>query len=180
MITDKNRSGWFGASDVSYIMGNWTTQSFKNWWLEKLDLRKNAFESKAMRTGTYFEHKILDKIPGVEKDRQVLLPEYRLRINLDGNTENTIYEVKTTGKDNFKPSKSNIGQVNIQMFGTGIRKAFVVSYCLMPEDYRNYFAEIDEDRMAFHAIEYDEEFIEKFLERITKLKECMGNGVMQK
>ena len=36
MIHNHDRSGWFGASDTSTIMGNWATETFRKWWLEKL------------------------------------------------------------------------------------------------------------------------------------------------
>ena len=38
MIADQDRSGWFGASDTSYVMGNWHTKTFKDWWLKKMGL----------------------------------------------------------------------------------------------------------------------------------------------
>ena len=36
VISEQDRSGWFGASDTSYIMGNWNTKTFKNWWAKKI------------------------------------------------------------------------------------------------------------------------------------------------
>ena len=74
MITNKDRSGWFGASDTSFVIGNYNTKTFKNWWLEKLGIRQNTFVNKAMKVGTYYEHKILDTIPNIKKDRQILIP----------------------------------------------------------------------------------------------------------
>ena len=51
MIHNHDRSGWFGASDTSTIMGNWETETFRKWWLEKLGLRENRFHTPAMSIG---------------------------------------------------------------------------------------------------------------------------------
>lgn len=128
MIADKDRSGWFGASDVSYMVGNTATKSFARWWLEKLGVSKNDYTNAAMRAGTHFEHRILDSLEiSIEKDRQILIPELRLRVNLDGCTEDTIYEVKTYNrKKGFVLSKKYRQQVCVQMYATRIsRYAFL-------------------------------------------------------
>lgn len=180
MITDKDRSGWFGASDVSFITGNYETATFKKWWLEKLGLRKSNLNTKALRAGTYFEHKILDAIGVKDRDRQILLPEIKLRVNLDGEKDGVIYEVKTTKADNFKPSKYHREQVNVQMYATGFRKAYIVGYLLTDADYENYFSPIDTERIGLHKIEYNEEFITKFLSDIEYLSNCLEKGEMPK
>jgi hypothetical protein len=181
MIADKDRSGWFGASDTAMIMGNWTTATFKKWWLEKLGLHTSTINTKAMKAGTQYEHKILDTIPNVTKDRQILIPELKLRVNLDGETEDTIYEVKTHSAERpFKVPKNYCQQVNVQMFATGKKTAYIVAYGLTDGDYKNYFREIDKDRITYNKIEYDEEFIESYLERLKYLCECLEKGVMPK
>ena len=83
MIGSKDRSGWFGASDTSQIVGNWQTKTFKNWWMEKLGIRENHISTMPMRAGTAYEHRILDayKQP-MRKDHQILIPELRLRVIL--------------------------------------------------------------------------------------------------
>ena len=159
MIADKDRSGWFGASDTATIMGNYGTATFKNWWLEKMGLHTNSVNTKAMKAGTAYEHKILDTIPNVVKDRQIIIPELRLRVNLDGETDDTIHEVKTHKDTEFKPPKKYIQQVNVQMFASGKRKAQIDAYRLTEADYLNYFNEIDLDRLTIHPVAYDEEFI---------------------
>ena len=62
MISDNDRSGWFGASDTKYIMGNWNTKTFQNWWLTKLGISTSNFRNTAMNAGTYYEHAILDAL----------------------------------------------------------------------------------------------------------------------
>ena len=179
MIETKDRSGWFGASDTDYIIGNWETKSFTNWWLIKLGVHRSDFENIAMNAGTHKEHQILGYIGAVETDKQILLPELRLRVNLDGNTEDTIYEVKTHSAD--KPFKCPIKykrQVWVQMYASGYKKAYIVAYALKNEDYRNYFLAVDKDRVQTIPIEYNEEFIRKtYLPRLTYLADCLDRGV---
>ena len=77
------------------VVGNWNTKTFEKWWLEKLGLNKNNLSTEAMKAGNNYEHKILDalEIKELEKDKQIIID--RLRVNLDGNTNTCIYEVKT-------------------------------------------------------------------------------------
>lgn len=183
MIADKDRSGWFGASDTDHVIGNRKTKTFRNWWLEKMGLRRNDFTNSFLITGTHFEHPILDALGfPVEKDKQILLPELRLRVNLDGNTDDTIYEVKTYKNENgFKVPLKYKRQVWVQMYATGYRKAFIVSYGLSAEDYRNFFRPIDPERLQLHPIEYNEDFIEHtYLPKIKELAECLSKGVFPK
>lgn len=181
MILSHDRSGYFGASDVGYIVGNRKIKSFQKWWLEKLGVYKNNFENIYMNAGTHWEHKILDSlcIP-IERDAQIILEDLLLRVNLDGNTKTTIYEVKTHSADKaFKVSKQYSMQVNVQMFATGIREAYIVAYGLNDNDYKNYFNPIDESRKTIHKIKYDEEFINQvFLPNIKELAQMLNAGVM--
>lgn len=177
MISSKDRSGYFGASDTNIIVGNWNTKTFDKWWLEKLELHRNSFTNDSMKTGTAYEHKIIDSLGlDIEKDKQVI--KDKLRVNLDGNTKDTIYEIKTYNfTKGFKVSKSYLQQVQVQMYGTGYRKAFIVAYGLIENDYRNFFNEIDKDRLSFHEIEYDEIFIEQYIEILEYLTECLKKGI---
>ena len=175
MIETKDRSGWFGASDTDYIVGNWNTKSFTNWWLIKLGVHRSDFESVAMNAGTHKEHQILDYIGIEETDKQILIPELLLRVNLDGNTTDTIYEVKTYSADKeFKCPIKYKRQVWVQMYATKYKKAYIVAYGLKNEDYRNYFLPIDKDRVKEIPIEYNEEFIvTTYLPRLVYLADCL-------
>ncbi|MGF6376875.1 hypothetical protein M2140_001953 [Clostridiales Family XIII bacterium PM5-7] len=184
MIADKDRAWWFGASDTSMIVGNWKTATFKKWWLEKLALRKNEINTKAMKCGNAYEGKILDAI-GCEKDLQLLLPDLSLRVNLDGNTANMIYEVKTHKEDKeFKVSKNYWRQSQVEMFAfKEVRKIlpylFIVAYPLGEQEYLNYFTEVDIERAKFIPVAYDEKFIlNDYLPKLTYLKVCMERGAM--
>ena len=182
MITSKDRSYYIGASDTSYVVGNWETKSFAKWYGEKQDIYSNDFSNVYMQAGTFLEHRILDHldINDLEKDKQII--KGRLRINLDGNTNDTIYEVKTHKADKpFKVSKRYREQVIVQMYGSGIKKAYIVSYGLENEDYNNFYRDIDADRLEVHEIDYDEKFINDiYLPRFNYLVECLDKGVFPK
>jgi len=183
MISDKDRSGWFGASDTRYIMGNYETKSFRNWWLEKLGLKTNSFTNLAMMAGTYYEHKVLDAaVPLARKDHQILIPELKLRINLDGDINDMVYEVKTYNKKNgFEVYPHYEHQVRVQMFAKRIEQGAIISYGLLPKDYKNFFSEIDTRRIGFHPINYSAKFIEtKYLPRLRYLCECLELKTMPK
>ena len=178
MIASKDRSGWFGASDTDYIIGNWQTKSFLKWWLQKLDLNRANFESLAMNAGTHKEHQILEYLGVTETDKQVLLPELKLRVNLDGNTADTDYEVKTYNAEKvFKCPIKYKRQVWVQMYAAGLKKAFVVAYGLTEADYKNYFLPIDKDRLQLIPIEYNADFIEnEYLPKLRYMAWCLEHG----
>lgn len=177
MIADKDRSWWFGASDTSMIMGNWETATFKKWWLEKLALRTSGLSTKAMKVGNAFEHKILETIPGVTMDRQILIPELHLRVNYDGDDGSAIYEVKTHKSEKFRFTKGYRQQVQVEMFAY-VKRLYILAYRLTEEDYVNYFRPIDSDRLQKIPVEYDEAFIEQYLPRNKYLGWCMEEGRM--
>lgn len=179
MIASKDRSGWFGASDTDRIMQSWNTKTFENWYMEKIGIKKNGFFNEATLAGTYFEHSIIDKVvPLATKDRQILIPELHLRVNLDADYENTIYEIKTYRADKgFKVPLKYFRQVNVEMFAFNTKSAYIVSYGLVEDDYKNFLNPIIKDRITLHEIEYDESFICSYLKRLEYLSECLGKGV---
>ena len=178
LIQSQDRSGYIGASDTSYVVGNWKTKSFEKWWLEKLGIAKNNFSNEAIKAGNNYEHKILEalNIEGLQTDKQII--EDRLRVNLDGNTETCIYEVKTHNADKeFKVSKQYWRQAQVEMYASNIKKLYIVAYSLIESDYKNYFNEIDTNRIQLIPVEYDEKFIkEEYLPRLQYLKVCLKEG----
>jgi hypothetical protein len=188
MIASKDRSGWFGASDVDKIVGNWNTKTWVDWWLVKIGVARNNIETVAMNAGTHKEHQILEYVsPFMEMDKQIIIPDLRLRINLDGNLDEHIYEVKTHSAEKvFKPSKKQIQQVMVQMLGVKMQGCYklepmadIVSYGLTEEDYKNYFLPINPKRLNLHPIAYDEWWVEAvFLPRITYLEDCLTKGIL--
>lgn len=181
MITDKGRSHYIGASDTKFVIGNWKTKTFEKWWREKQGLAQNNFTNEAMQAGTAYEHKILDAlgVPGLEKDKQIIIG--RLRVNLDGNTRCKIYEVKTyNANKSFKVSKDYRGQVQVQMYASGIRKACIVAYGLVAEDYKNFYRPIDRNRLSMYEIEYDPAFIRDYKKKLDYLADCLDKGIFPK
>lgn len=186
MITDHDRSGWIGASDVQYVIGNWQTKTWEKWWMQKLGLYKGRMDNEYTLAGTHWEHKILDSLgmPDMVKDRQILLPEILLRVNLDGNTPGRIYECKTykahaltgSAKD-FQRGVAPAGyrnQVQVQMYASKIFGADIVAYGLVTEDYSNYLRAIDPGRRQLIPVEYDAKWIENvYLPRHMKLVEAL-------
>ena len=178
MINSKDRSQYFGASDTSYVIGNWETKSFEKWWLIKLGFTTNDFSNDSTKAGNNYEHKILDalNIPNLEKDKQIVID--RLRVNLDGNTDKKIYEVKTyNSKKEFKIKKQYWRQAQVEMYATGILDLDIVAYGLIDKDYINFFNEIDTTRIQKIKIDYDKNFIEnEYLPKLKYLTECLKKG----
>lgn len=182
MIQSQDRSNYIGASDTSIVVGNWNTKTFENWWLEKLGLRKNELKTEAMQAGNNYEHKILKalEIKNLEMDKQII--QDRLRVNLDGNTNTCIYEVKTyNAEKEFKVSKQYWRQAQVEMYSSRIHKLYIVAYALVENDYKNFFNKIDKDRIQLIEVEYDEKFInEEYLPRLEILTKCLENGKFPK
>lgn len=182
MIKNKDRSGYIGASDTKYVMGNWNTKTFKKWWLSKLGINDVSFQTKYTLAGTNYEHKIIDalNIPLIEKDKQIIIG--KLRVNLDANTKNKIYEIKTYKHEkgfDIKKHKDYYEQVQVQMYASKIFEAEIVAYGLLKEDYNNYFNEIEKNRLKHIEIIYDEKWInDMYLPRLKYLEKCLEMGKM--
>lgn len=181
MISSQDRSYYIGCSDTNMVVGNWTTKSFENWWLEKLGFYKNTLKTETMIAGTNYEHKILDalNIKDLEKDKQIIIEDLRLRANLDGNTDDCIYEVKTHNiEKEFKVSKQYWRQAQVEMFASNIHQLQIVSYSLQENDYINFFNKIDRDRLEIFKVEYDENFIDnEYLPKLKVLAKYLEEGV---
>jgi len=171
MIASQDRSGWFGASDTSIIMGSWNTKTFARFWLEKQGVIHGGYISPAMMAGTHYEHRILDHLGIKKRDRQIKIHRYRLRVNLDGESD-MIHEIKTYGGD-FRISKAYWQQAQVEM-RTARKGLEIVAYRLTEDDYKNYFNPIDAERLSFHPIEYEPEWIEgEYLPRLRYLARCL-------
>jgi predicted phage-related endonuclease len=190
MITNHDRSGWIGASDAKYVIGNWKTKTFEKWWMQKLGINRDHFDNDATLAGTNWEHKILDSLgyTDMEKDRQILVPEIRLRVNLDGNTPGRIYECKTYKADAVTGAAKELRngicpkgywmQVQVQMYASRIYGADIVAYGLVNEDYNNYMRAVDPGRRKLIPVTYDPNWIEnEYLPRHRKLCEALVRGV---
>ena len=182
MITDHDRSGWIGASDTAFVIGNWKTKTWEKWWMQKLGINNDHFDNRFTQAGTNWEHRILDSLglPNLEKDRQFLIEDLRLRVNLDGNTPDRIKEVKTYqwAKPWKKPPKKYIEQVQVQMFGSKIFGADIVAYGLEEADYDNFLRALDPGRLQQIPVEYDLKWVEGvYLPKLLILADCLKRGV---
>ena len=182
MITDHDRSGYIGASDTQYVVGNWKTKTWEKWWMQKLGINNDHFENEFTKAGTNWEHRILDSLnlTNLEKDKQIIIEDLRLRVNLDGNTPVRIKEVKTYKweKGWKKTPQKYIDQVQVQMFASGIGGADIVTYGLVPEDYKNYLRELDPSRLRQIPVGYDIHWVESvYLPKLRILADCLKRGV---
>lgn len=175
-----SRVGVFGASDTHYIMGNWDTATFINWWQTKMGVKVNDFRNVYTIAGTYKEHQLADWYEQKHKcrlvrDRRVKVRGTKLVVNLDSETKDTVVEIKThkqTDKD-WQVPKNYWMQVQVQMFATK-KKGKILAYALTEEDYNNFYLPIDESRVGEHDIPYDEQWVHnEYLPRLVYLAECL-------
>lgn len=187
MIADKDRSGYFGASDVTMIMGSWKTESFRKWWLQKIGANNDHFDNKFTLAGTNYEHRILESlgIPSLKLDEQIIHENLKLRVNYDGTTEDCTYECKTFrlatagSVQAWRVPKRYWQQVQVQMFAKGIHKGQIVAYGLEEADYDNFLRPIDPSRLRREDIAYDPVWIAAdFLPRLRILAGCLKQGIM--
>ena len=150
--------------------------------MQKLGINRDHFENEFTKAGTNWEHRILDSLglPNLEKDKQIIIEELRLRVNLDGNTPVRIKEVKTYQweKGWKKTPQKYIDQVQVQMFASEIWGADIVTYGLQPEDYKNYLRDLDPARLRQIPVGYDIHWIESvYLPKLRILADCLKRGV---
>ena len=176
MIASKDRSGWIGASDTAMVMGNWSTPTFERWWAVKLGIARDDVRTRAMTAGTHWEGRVLDALGIKKRNRQIKLRHLRLRVNLDGETD-IIHEVKTHKSEVFKLSKAYWQQAQVEMFASG-KRLVIDAYRLTPEDYDNFYRELDERRLTHHPVPYDFLWVtEQYLPRLRILAKALRKGV---
>lgn len=176
MITNKNRAYWFGASDTYYVMGNWDTATFANWWLEKLGIVRNRLTNRYLEFGNLAEHAIIDAVdPTIQKGhRPIYIPRYRIRVNYDGKKPDYMVEIKTSANPLCSLPKQYIMQAQVLMFAGKKTRCLFYVYQTIPEEYdRPYFLQIDKKRIHMFAVSYDPMFIRCYLNRIRYLKKCL-------
>ncbi len=179
MITDHDRSYYIGASDTKYVMGNWNTQSFRHWWNIKMGFDEDYVDNIYLRTGSVYEGKILDHLGVTERDRQIIIG--RLRVNLDGETEDTVIEVKTHAYDPLKiwtPPKTYVQQVQVEMFATDFNIAKIIAYGVDEHDYdavdRGETMMLISNRMQEFEYHRDDKWLdEEYLPRLWYLCRCL-------
>ncbi len=174
MIHDLDRVGYIGASDTKYVMMKWDTKTFKQWWRVKIGLEENPIDNIYTRAGNAYEGKILDALEIDQRDRQIIVG--RLRVNLDGETDRAVIEVKTYQYlKGFKMYKHYLQQVQVEMYATNKDRCLLYAYGLLPSEYEEY-GEVDINRLSVYPIDYDEGFINKYLPRLNELSRCIREG----
>lgn len=180
MITNHDRSGWFGASDTRFVVAKRRdTKSWLEWWNEKLGHSKREIHTEAMAAGTAWEHKILEAVnPAIRKDHQITVEKYRLRVNYDGDLDGTVYEVKTHNfLKGFSVTKPYWMQAQVEMYAMKTKKLYIVAYGLIAEEYKDYSGEVDDKRIDFHKVEYDKGWIQnEYLPRLKELCRALRKG----
>lgn len=193
MIGDKDRSGWFGASDTKFVMAeNRRTKTWITWWDVKLGKMESPFQGSIYtRAGDRFEHHILQEInPNMRMDGQIIIERYLLRVNFDGYCDGVIYEVKTHKSDKeFKITPAYLWQAQVeafcykekfkQWFLPEFKKIYIVSYALYPDEYycEDDEIEIDPDRIQLHEVKYDKHWVKaEYLPRLKELARALRKG----
>ncbi len=191
MITDHDRSYYIGASDTKYVMGNWNTATFRHWWDVKMGFDEDDIDNIYMRTGTVYEGKILDHLKCDTRDRQIIIG--RLRVNLDGELDDYVVEVKTMkisslvkitkdftlqGDHLWTPPKQYIQQAQVELFATQKDVCSIIGYGLVDADYeaveRGATLPIDGSRMWNSHVKRDDEWLDKeYLPRLWYLCRCL-------
>lgn len=122
MIRDYDRKYWLGCSDTRYVMAkNRSTKTWNRWWNIKIGADDSMFGGNIYtRIGTLYEHPILKAIDeNMNMDRQLKVPKYNLRANLDGDLDGVIYEVKTHREDthlDIKRGSIYYNQAQVEIF----------------------------------------------------------------
>lgn len=146
-----------------------------------MGLNKDNIETKAMKVGTNFEHRILAKIPKVtEKDTQILIPEIGLRVNYDGTGKDYICEVKTS-KNEYKLTKSHFLQAQVEMLAWRMKYGVIpemeiAAYQVNEQDYLNYFTPIDLERLKLIPVQFDQSIADEYLKRLEIIHDCIKRG----
>ena len=186
MIANHDRSGYFGASDTDKVIGNWKTKTWEKWWMQKIGINTDHFDNRFTLAGTHWEHRILDSLglPDLETDKQIIIEDLCLRVNLDGNTPSRIKEVKTyQWEKGFKVPKKYTIQTHVQKFaanlaGMEIDGVDIVAYGLEEADYDNFLRDLDPRRLQEIPVVYDPKWVETvYLPKLLILADCLKRGV---
>ena len=127
--------------------------------------------------GNAYERRIAQSLGLKMKfDRCVKIPKLRLRVNLDSETKDCIYEIKThkATEKQWLPLTNYWQQCQVQMFATCKHKCKLVAYPMKEENYDNFFLEVDREKVEVFDIPYDEQWVKnEYLPRLVYLAECL-------
>ena len=181
MIHDTDRRWWFGASDSKMVMTpNHQSNSWQSWWRVKCGVEEQEFKgNKYTDAGTRYEHPILECFnKDMNKDRQIIIEDLRLRVNYDGDFDGNIFEVKTHKAGNeFEITPYIYAQVQTQMYAwketrDDFKHLYILSYALTEDDYANQEPTVDDidfDRIKVHKVKYSKGHIKRYLKALEPL-----------
>lgn len=197
MITNLDRSGWFGASDTKYIMRpNHNTKTWMKWWDEKLGLlESDSSGSIYTRAGNLYEHPIMEAIDDkIFADGQILIEDLLLRVNYDGWKDGVIYEIKTRSVNTEWKPYENTGipkdywmQCQVEMYAyqtmskkwflPKFKKLILAEYPLHDSEYETDEPEVDPNRINYHEVKYDKSWINgEYLPTLKQLARALKKG----
>lgn len=183
MISNTDRKWWFGASDsLKIITPNHNTKTWQSWWRVKCGIEDPSFTgTRYTAAGTRFEHPILECFDKkINKDRQLIIEDLRLRVNYDGDLDGNIFEVKTHGAGKtFEITPYIEAQVQTQMYvwkqcRDDFSGLYILSYAMTEEDYNNMEPtadDIDFDRIKVTKVKYRRANVKHFLNCLEPLAE---------
>jgi hypothetical protein len=202
MIHNYDRRYWFGASDGKYIFAESHNRSWDDWWDVKCGKKESDFRGNIFtKAGNAFEHSILKTYdPNINFDRQILIPSLRLRVNLDGNTTDEIFEVKTYKNDKrFVVNDAYYYQAQLQMLAWSLethvdfvdcegkpklqcmnpplKKHVILAYGLYPDEY---YGNYDEDQIENGLIPIDVERIQVIEVKPSRSIQRKGRKLLKK
>lgn len=189
MIKDHDRAYWFGASDSQKILTpNHDTKTWQAWWRVKCGLEDPEFTgNRYTAAGTRFEHPILECFDKkINKDRQIIIEELRLRVNYDGDLDGTIFEVKThQALKPFEMTPYIYAQCQTQMYvwrqtRDDFKGLYVLSYGLLDRDYENLEPTVDDidfDRIKVQKVKYSKGHVKRFLKALEPLAEELKQNI---
>ncbi len=101
-----------------------------------------------------------------------------MRVNLDGETDEFVAEIKTYRDDKHKAYKMPLStwqQCQVQAWATK-KQVVVYAYRVTQDEYDNFFLDIDPRRLSENKVSYDDRFINDYLARVKYLSECLLRG----
>jgi hypothetical protein len=202
MIHDYDRRFWFGASDAKYIFSPSVNNSWRDWWDVKIGKEESKFTGNIYtKAGNTYEHSILKAWnPNLTLDRQILIPNLRFRVNLDGNLDDTIVECKTYQiNKKFEVTDGYYYQAQLQMLAwklepwmnfvpcdgcptlkpknKPLQKHIILAYGLYPDEY---YAEYSKEQIENGEIPIDHKRILEFEIKPSRSVQRKGRKSLKK
>ena len=182
MITEtSDRHNFIGGSECNYIYMNYETESFKNWWHEKLSgVNPPSFTNLNMAVGTILEHDILNiyesinKVKGIREDTRI---KGIARANTDYLLDDRVIDVKCSKNAEkwFKKGSVPIRykrQLIHYCYIYDLRKASIIAYQCDEELLTNPFIELDPEKLFEIEVPITEKDIQKHEKLIKHLEAC--------